>query len=81
MNLVSEIRCEVPLDQHVSDLDNYFRGEMKLGAKKHYSCMSGYRGTAKEATCTKNGWTPNPLCAGIFSHYILQFVQMILDII
>uniref|UniRef100_A0A673KBJ8 Sushi domain-containing protein n=1 Tax=Sinocyclocheilus rhinocerous TaxID=307959 RepID=A0A673KBJ8_9TELE len=35
----------------------------KLGAIKSYSCETGYRKTAEEATCTRDGWTPKPLCA------------------
>ncbi|XP_042567806.1 complement factor H-like isoform X1 [Cyprinus carpio] len=60
---VCEITCEVPRDQHVSGPEYSFRGDMKLGAKRSYSCESGYRGTAAEATCTQDGWTPKPLCA------------------
>ncbi|KAK7134443.1 hypothetical protein R3I93_017760 [Phoxinus phoxinus] len=55
-----DIRCEVPHDQHVSS--SYFSGDMKFGAKKYYSCMSGYDKMAAEATCTRDGWTPKPLC-------------------
>uniref|UniRef100_A0A672R817 Beta-2-glycoprotein 1 n=1 Tax=Sinocyclocheilus grahami TaxID=75366 RepID=A0A672R817_SINGR len=65
VNLVSGIRCEVPHDQHVSHPDHLFRGDMKLGAKQNYYCESGYGKTAEEATCTRDGWTPNPLCAGM----------------
>uniref|UniRef100_A0A8C1XAJ2 Beta-2-glycoprotein 1 n=1 Tax=Cyprinus carpio TaxID=7962 RepID=A0A8C1XAJ2_CYPCA len=36
---------------------------MKLGAKQNYYCESGYEKMAEEATCTQDGWTPNPLCA------------------
>uniref|UniRef100_A0A8C2PZ42 Complement factor H like 4 n=1 Tax=Cyprinus carpio TaxID=7962 RepID=A0A8C2PZ42_CYPCA len=60
-----EITCEVPSDQHVSHPDFYFRGDMKLGANKPYRCESGYRETAAEATCTRDGWTPKTLCAEI----------------
>ncbi|XP_052447064.1 complement factor H-related protein 4-like isoform X4 [Carassius gibelio] len=56
------IRCEVPRDQHLSFPDIYFRGDMKLGAKHNYYCESGYEKKAEEATCTQDGWTPNPLC-------------------
>ncbi|XP_073701017.1 coagulation factor XIII B chain-like isoform X1 [Garra rufa] len=59
---VCEITCEVPHDQHVSGPEYYFSGNMKLGAKKSYSCKSGYREMGAEATCTRDRWTPNPLC-------------------
>ncbi|XP_067285674.1 complement factor H-like isoform X2 [Pseudorasbora parva] len=57
-----EIKCEVPHDQHVSRPQSYFIGDMKFGATKYYSCMSDYEETATEATCTRDGWTPKPLC-------------------
>uniref|UniRef100_A0A8C1LXP3 Sushi domain-containing protein n=1 Tax=Cyprinus carpio TaxID=7962 RepID=A0A8C1LXP3_CYPCA len=63
VNLVSEITCEYPRDQHVSR--SYYWGTMKLGEKQSYSCASGYRKKAAEATCTQDGWTPKPLCAEI----------------
>ncbi len=66
VNLVSESSCEVPRDQHVSSLGYYFKGDMKLGARRSYTCESGYENMAEEATCTRDGWTPKPLCAGMF---------------
>uniref|UniRef100_A0A671R6E8 Complement factor H like 2 n=1 Tax=Sinocyclocheilus anshuiensis TaxID=1608454 RepID=A0A671R6E8_9TELE len=60
---VCEITCEVPRDQHVNGPEYSFSGDMKLGAKRSYSCESGYHETAAEATCTRDGWTPKPLCA------------------
>uniref|UniRef100_A0A8C1LXV1 Complement factor H like 1 n=1 Tax=Cyprinus carpio TaxID=7962 RepID=A0A8C1LXV1_CYPCA len=59
----AEITCEYPRDRHVSR--PYYWGTMKLGEKQSYSCVSGYRKTAAEATCTQDGWTPKPLCAEI----------------
>uniref|UniRef100_A0A8C1S2Y3 Sushi domain-containing protein n=1 Tax=Cyprinus carpio TaxID=7962 RepID=A0A8C1S2Y3_CYPCA len=59
----AEITCEVPHYQHVYYPYYYFSGDKKLGAIKSYRCESGYRGTAAEATCTRDGWTPKPLCA------------------
>ncbi|KAL1251228.1 hypothetical protein QQF64_019024 [Cirrhinus molitorella] len=59
----AEIRCEVPHDQHVRYPSYYFKGDMKLETKLTYYCENGYDKMADEATCTKNGWTPNPLCA------------------
>uniref|UniRef100_A0A8C1LXU1 Complement factor H like 1 n=1 Tax=Cyprinus carpio TaxID=7962 RepID=A0A8C1LXU1_CYPCA len=61
----AEITCEVPHYQHVYYPYYYFSGDKKLGAIKSYRCESGYRGTAAEATCTRDGWTPKPLCAEI----------------
>ncbi|XP_058615937.1 complement factor H-related protein 2-like [Onychostoma macrolepis] len=58
-----EIKCEAPRDQHVYSPSQYFRGDMKLGARRSYRCESGYEKMAAEATCTRDGWTPKPLCA------------------
>jgi len=66
VNIVSDIRCEVPYDQHVFSPRYYFSGDMKFGAKHDYACMSGYDQMAAEATCTRDGWTPKPLCVGMF---------------
>ncbi|XP_026092121.1 complement factor H-like isoform X4 [Carassius auratus] len=58
-----EITCDDPRDQLVSR--PYFWRTMKLGEKQSYTCVNGYRQTAAEATCTRDGWTPNPLCTEI----------------
>ncbi|XP_058615934.1 complement factor H-like isoform X2 [Onychostoma macrolepis] len=60
-----EHRCEAPLNQHVFLPKYYFSGDLNLGAKRSHSCESGYRKTAEVATCTRDGWTPKPLCAEI----------------
>ncbi|XP_039524652.1 complement factor H-like isoform X9 [Pimephales promelas] len=60
-----EIRCQVPQNQHVFIPMFYFSGDLNLNVKKPYSCKSGYRKMAAEATCTRDGWTPKPLCAEI----------------
>ncbi|XP_026092120.1 complement factor H-like isoform X3 [Carassius auratus] len=59
----AEITCDDPRDQLVSR--PYFWRTMKLGEKQSYTCVNGYRQTAAEATCTRDGWTPNPLCTEI----------------
>uniref|UniRef100_A0A8C2JEX3 Complement factor H like 3 n=1 Tax=Cyprinus carpio TaxID=7962 RepID=A0A8C2JEX3_CYPCA len=58
-----ERRCEAPLNQHVYLPKYYFSGDLNLGVKRSYSCEFGHRKTASEATCTREGWTPKPLCA------------------
>ncbi|XP_039524644.1 complement factor H-like isoform X1 [Pimephales promelas] len=60
-----EIRCQVPQNQHVFIPMFYFSGDLNLNVKKPYSCKSGYRKMAAEATCTRDGWTPKPLCADV----------------
>uniref|UniRef100_A0A672QDT6 Sushi domain-containing protein n=1 Tax=Sinocyclocheilus grahami TaxID=75366 RepID=A0A672QDT6_SINGR len=62
-HLSENVTCETPYDQHVDYPSYHFSGYKKLGAIKSYSCESGYRQTAAEATCTRDGWTPKPLCA------------------
>uniref|UniRef100_A0A8C1BJE7 Sushi domain-containing protein n=1 Tax=Cyprinus carpio carpio TaxID=630221 RepID=A0A8C1BJE7_CYPCA len=61
----AEITCETPYDQNVYRPYYYFIGDKKLGAITSYRCESGYRQTAAKATCTRDGWTPKPLCAEI----------------
>uniref|UniRef100_A0A8C2G7J7 Sushi domain-containing protein n=1 Tax=Cyprinus carpio TaxID=7962 RepID=A0A8C2G7J7_CYPCA len=61
----ADITCESPYDQNVNRPYYYFIGDKKLGAITSYRCESGYRQTAAVATCTRDGWTPKPLCAEI----------------
>uniref|UniRef100_A0A672QDS7 Sushi domain-containing protein n=1 Tax=Sinocyclocheilus grahami TaxID=75366 RepID=A0A672QDS7_SINGR len=68
----AEITCETPYGQHVYYPSYSFSGDKKLGTLKSYSCESGYRQTAGEATCTRDGWTPKPLCAGMFCCGVLK---------
>ncbi|KAL7854618.1 hypothetical protein SRHO_G00168080 [Serrasalmus rhombeus] len=60
-----EITCDIPIGQHVYYPEYNFGGNRKLGVKKSFQCESGYRAAARTATCTKNGWIPNPLCTEI----------------
>ncbi|XP_066503180.1 complement component receptor 1-like protein [Hoplias malabaricus] len=57
-----EIQCDVPMYQHVQNPRYYFSWDRKLGTRVSYYCEDGYKQKATYATCTKNGWTPNPLC-------------------
>ncbi|XP_066503176.1 complement factor H-like [Hoplias malabaricus] len=57
-----EIQCDIPMDQHVRNPRYYFSRDRKLGTRVSYYCEDGYKQKATYATCTKNGWTPNPLC-------------------
>jgi len=54
----------------VYDPESYFKGDEKLGARKSYYCMTGYDKMSVEATCTRDGWTPNPLCAGMCKYTV-----------
>uniref|UniRef100_A0A3Q1IA51 Sushi domain-containing protein n=1 Tax=Anabas testudineus TaxID=64144 RepID=A0A3Q1IA51_ANATE len=44
---------------------DYWRDKITLGETVGYSCRSGYKETAAEATCSRGGWEPNPLCREI----------------
>ncbi|XP_067369012.1 P-selectin-like [Channa argus] len=61
-----EVTCSRPNDQHISYWDNYWQRKKTLGDTVRYSCTSGYKSTngATRATCTREGWTPDPLCQG-----------------
>lgn len=58
-------KCELPHDRHVYLPTYYFRGDLKLGAKRSYSCVPGYRQLADRAMCTQDGWKPDPLCSEV----------------
>ncbi len=79
MNLVSEIACEDPLEQHVS---RPYWGNLKLGEKQSFSCAPGYRERGDVAICTRDGWTPKPLCTGMIELWsITIFATHIISII
>uniref|UniRef100_A0A3Q1IA57 Sushi domain-containing protein n=1 Tax=Anabas testudineus TaxID=64144 RepID=A0A3Q1IA57_ANATE len=60
-----EVVC-IKQDPHVSRwYVDYWRDKITLGETVGYSCRSGYKETAAEATCSRGGWEPNPLCREI----------------
>ena len=60
--LYSEIRCLHPNDPNLKTrLSSKWFGDYT-----QYQCNEGFTPTANWARCTENGWTPNPLCEGIF---------------
>nr|XP_055073481.1 complement factor H-like isoform X2 [Misgurnus anguillicaudatus] len=65
MPVCEEITCEVPRDRRLYYASYYFYGNMRLDDRRTYRCLSDYRQMASEATCTKDGWKPDPLCADI----------------
>lgn len=61
--------------------------QQRLGDSVSYTCGSDYRSTdgAPWATCTRDGWKPNPLCQGImrcslfffkFCFYFFHFMYL-----
>ncbi|XP_023284601.1 complement factor H-like [Seriola lalandi dorsalis] len=58
-----EVTCNRPRDPTLYDWRNW-EPRLKLLDTVRYSCRGGYKRTdgATEATCTRDGWSPNPLC-------------------
>uniref|UniRef100_A0A3B4VF14 Complement factor H like 1 n=1 Tax=Seriola dumerili TaxID=41447 RepID=A0A3B4VF14_SERDU len=61
-----EVTCNRPRDPTLYDWRNWDQRVM-LRDTVRYSCRGGYKrtGGATEATCTRDGWRPNPLCQEI----------------
>uniref|UniRef100_A0A3B4XWK4 Complement factor H n=1 Tax=Seriola lalandi dorsalis TaxID=1841481 RepID=A0A3B4XWK4_SERLL len=61
-----EVTCNRPRDPTLYDWRNW-EPRLKLLDTVRYSCKGGYKRTdgATEATCTRDGWSPNPLCQEI----------------
>ncbi|XP_056234485.1 complement factor H-like [Seriola aureovittata] len=61
-----EVTCNRPRDPTLYDWRNW-EPRLKLLDTVRYSCRGGYKRTdgATEATCTRDGWSPNPLCQEI----------------
>uniref|UniRef100_G3NR25 Sushi domain-containing protein n=1 Tax=Gasterosteus aculeatus aculeatus TaxID=481459 RepID=G3NR25_GASAC len=53
--------------QHVDNWGVPWRGRITLDETARYSCVKDYKKPVgfDLATCTREGWTPNPLCQGI----------------
>ncbi|XP_039902236.1 complement factor H-like isoform X4 [Simochromis diagramma] len=63
-----EVTCIRPQDRLLSYWEASWRGETKkLGDTVRYTCRSGYKRKdgVTRATCTRDGWEPNPLCQEI----------------
>ncbi|XP_067369840.1 complement factor H-related protein 4-like [Channa argus] len=62
--ILKEVTCSRPNDQHISYWENDYQQKKTLGDTVRYSCTSGYKSTngTTRATCTGDGWTPDPLC-------------------
>ncbi|KAF3835462.1 hypothetical protein F7725_028020 [Dissostichus mawsoni] len=61
-----EVTCSQQGVPHGS-WDNHWQQTFKAGMLTRYRCETGYRRKdgASSATCTRDGWHPNPLCQGI----------------
>ncbi|XP_030582913.1 complement factor H-related protein 2-like isoform X2 [Archocentrus centrarchus] len=62
-----EVACSRPRDRYLLHWGDSWFQQKKLGDTVRYGCRSGYRRTdrATRATCTRDGWEPNPLCQEI----------------
>uniref|UniRef100_A0A3P9CI19 Complement factor H n=1 Tax=Maylandia zebra TaxID=106582 RepID=A0A3P9CI19_9CICH len=63
-----EVTCIRPQDRLLSRWEASWRDETKkLGDTVRYTCISGYKrkDSVTQATCTRDGWEPNPLCEEI----------------
>ncbi|XP_060933524.1 sushi, von Willebrand factor type A, EGF and pentraxin domain-containing protein 1-like isoform X3 [Limanda limanda] len=62
-----EVTCSNQRQQHVSWWGVYWGQQLKLWDEVRYGCIQGYKktGDATRATCTREGWKPDPLCQAI----------------
>ncbi|XP_074523966.1 complement factor H-like [Halichoeres trimaculatus] len=65
-----EVRCRDERPLHVSSFGppRSYWGEQRIfrmDDTAEFQCAWGYRATAHRATCTRDGWVPDPLCKGI----------------
>ncbi|XP_034002037.1 complement factor H-like [Trematomus bernacchii] len=65
--LCQEVTCSKQGVPHVSSWDSRWQQTFKSGETTRYGCETGYRRKdgASRATCTRDGWQPNPLCEEI----------------
>uniref|UniRef100_A0A4W6F526 Sushi domain-containing protein n=1 Tax=Lates calcarifer TaxID=8187 RepID=A0A4W6F526_LATCA len=61
-----EVRCSNRREPNVYWWNVYWGQQISLGETVNYRCKEGYRSTdgTNQATCTRNGWSPDPLCQG-----------------
>ncbi|XP_073332113.1 complement factor H-like isoform X2 [Pagrus major] len=62
-----EVTCRNQRERNVNSWDVYWGQRITLGDTARYRCRSGYKSTdgTNLATCTRDGWRPNPLCQEI----------------
>lgn len=85
LSRILEIICDQK-DPHVFYWDAYSGQNITSDETVGYLCKPGYTSTdgATWATCTKDGWRPNPLCQGIgtlqshhYTYHLLCFMVLI----
>ncbi|KAK2835148.1 hypothetical protein Q5P01_015632 [Channa striata] len=62
-----EVTCNRPPDRAIYLWNNYWDRKITLHDTVRYSCRSGYKKPdgVRQATCTRGGWSPDPLCQEI----------------
>ncbi|XP_049911018.1 sushi, von Willebrand factor type A, EGF and pentraxin domain-containing protein 1-like isoform X2 [Epinephelus moara] len=62
-----EVICSHPQDPLVNSWTVCLGQQIRLGETVSYTCKTGYKGTSgiPRATCTREGWKPNPFCQEI----------------
>ncbi|KAM3619649.1 uncharacterized protein V6R79_011246 [Siganus canaliculatus] len=60
--ICEEVTCSNRKVWPVSYWDVRWRERVTLGHTARYRCAGGYRMTGDMATCSRNGWSPSPLC-------------------
>ncbi|XP_047198720.1 complement factor H-like [Hippoglossus stenolepis] len=65
--ICQEVTCSNRRDPLVDRWYDNWRQQNKLGDEVGYRCTTGYKrtGGATRATCTRAGWTPDPLCEAV----------------
>ncbi|XP_035809155.2 coagulation factor XIII B chain-like isoform X2 [Amphiprion ocellaris] len=66
--LCHEVICSSQRDPHLYSWGVYWYDQKRLGDSAYYRCRNGYQSTSRnnQATCTRDGWTPKPLCRGTY---------------
>uniref|UniRef100_UPI0037E938B2 complement factor H-like n=1 Tax=Semicossyphus pulcher TaxID=241346 RepID=UPI0037E938B2 len=63
--ICQEIRCSSERPPHVNSWDVYRGQIVRLDQTVNYRCTEGYKKKQNWARCTRDGWTPKPLCEDI----------------
>ncbi|XP_034564178.1 complement factor H-like [Notolabrus celidotus] len=60
--LCQEVRCRSEKGLNVNYWGVRWNHILRLDDTVSYNCQIGYRAKSNQATCTRDGWTPEPLC-------------------
>uniref|UniRef100_A0A3Q3ECM4 Sushi domain-containing protein n=1 Tax=Labrus bergylta TaxID=56723 RepID=A0A3Q3ECM4_9LABR len=65
LSLVLEVRCSNQRDLRVYSWNVRWGQIITLDESVSYRCKTGYRAASSSARCTRDGWSPNPLCQAV----------------